>query len=133
MLWLRHEATGGRARPGLMAEPLVSGLDHEPLSPYLVPGTTGRPRPYLEFTRGDGTQVTEPPIHFLRAYDYRISTIEDLGLAGSATLQAHRWASPFDPNGGLRWIDLVIADDPWPASFEMSVTWTCDNTGPGAA
>jgi hypothetical protein len=133
MLWLHHEATGGRARPGVLAEPLVSGSDHELLSPYLVPGTTGRPRPYLELTRGDGTKVTEPPIDFLRAYDYRISAIEDLGLAGSATLRVHRWANPYDPNGGLRWVDLAISDDPWPVSFEMSVTWSCGDAGPGAA
>jgi hypothetical protein len=70
MLWLRHEATGGRARPGELAEPLVLGLgDGRSLPPHPVPGMIDRPRPYLDVTMGDGTHFTEPPIDFLRAYD----------------------------------------------------------------
>ncbi len=131
MLWLRHEATGGRARPGELAEPLVVRLgDGRSLPPYAVPGMTDRPRPYLDVTMSDGTHHTEPPIDFLRAYDYRISTIEDRGLSGSATLQAQRWTNPYDAGGGLRWVDLVIANDPWPPSFDMSVTWACSGSAP---
>ena len=130
MLWLRHEATGGRARPGQLAEPLVGGRDGRPLPPYAVPRMTDRPRPYLDVTMGDGTHYTEPPIDFLRAYDYRISAIEDRGLSGSATLHAQRTTNPYDPGGGLRWVDLVIANDPWPPTFEMSVRWTCTAAAP---
>jgi hypothetical protein len=126
MLWLRHEATGGRARTGEMAEPIRLALgDGRTLPPYPVPGTSDRPRPYLEVTMGDGTDVTEAPIDFLQAYAYRIAAIDDRGLSGTATLQAERWPDPYDPNGGLRWVDLVIEDDPWPISFQVSVAWTC--------
>jgi hypothetical protein len=131
MLRLRHEATGASGRPDGMAEPVAFGLGDQPLPPYPVPGMTDRPRPYLVVTSDDGTPRSDPPIDFLRAYDYRVSSIDDVGMSGTATLHAERWTDPFGAGGGLRWVDLVIADDPWPMSFDLSVAWICDSATAG--
>ena len=124
MLALRDAATGALGRSGASAVPIASGLgDGSVIAPYEIPSLPDRPRPYLE-TRGDGATRSEPPIGFLAAYDYAITSLDDRGLSGVANIVATRWEDPYD-GGGLRWVNLRIPDDPWPDSFELTIAWSC--------
>ena len=125
MLQLRDRATGAVGRSGPSVVPVASGVgDGNVIAPFEVPGLPDRPRPYLEAREGHGAIRSEPPIGFLAAYDYAVTSLEDHGLSGVASIVATRWEDPYD-GGGLRWVNLRIPDDPWPDTFELTIDWSC--------
>lgn len=125
MLSLREVATGRPERFGPLAEPLSSGAgDGSTLVPYPLPGLPDRVLPHREFRLDGGTTRIEPPIGFLAAYDYAVTGVEDRGLLGVAILEAMRREDPFGGDES-RWINLRIANEPWPETFELAIAWSC--------
>ena len=116
--------TGGL--PGAGAGRLRAGSGYEP------PNVPVRALPYLLATAADGTTRAEPPIGFLGSYDYHVIHVEGGGLSGTAELLGVRLVDPF-ASPDLHWVNLEIDHDPWPAAFELSVSWSCDPTAPAAS
>jgi hypothetical protein len=103
--------------------------DGVPGNEFRPPNVPERPAPYIQLTFEDGTTEAQPPISFVRAYDYRVLRLEDRGLAGGeADLLGVRFADPFG-SASLRWMNLEIPRDPWPAAVEVAVSWSCDRPG----
>jgi hypothetical protein len=128
-LWVHGDVTGELHPFDYMAIPTESEAhDGSVLAPFVFPGLPDRPLPYLESPQGDGTIATYGPIGFLAAYDYVVTELHDGGLSGVATLTATRWDDPY--GGVLRWVNLRIPDDPWPESFQLTITWSCDPSRP---
>jgi hypothetical protein len=78
-----------------------------------------RPRPYLV-----GAGAPSQPISFVRAYNYQVTKINDSHLSGTAYLTGTRFNDPYG-GGSLHWVDLTIPSDPWPPTYELTVSWTC--------
>ncbi len=100
----------------------VPGNDFEP------PNVADRPAPYSIYTAPDGSTMTRPAISFVRAYDYRVARMSESGLSGVADLTAARLH--FADSRYVRWVNLTIPNDPWPETYELTVNWTCNATGP---
>ncbi len=79
-----------------------------------------RPRPYL--VAGGAPQQ---PISFVRAYNYRVTKINDSHLSGTAYLTGTRFNDPYGGSDSLYWVDLTIPNDPWPPTYDLTVSWTC--------
>jgi hypothetical protein len=130
---LRSVATGKAA--GLMATlPVFVSLpsDGVPENDFQPPNVPERPLPYIQMTFEDGSTEAQPPISFVRAYDYRVVRLEDRGLAGGEVdLLGVRFADPFG-SASLRWMNLEIPHDPWPAAVDVAVSWSCDRPGGSA-
>ncbi len=94
--------------------------------PFEIAALADRPRPYMEEVSGPDPGQRQPPIGLLDAYDFDIVSSDDAGISGRAMLGAKRWHEP--EAGEVRWVDLTIPNDPWPESFDLEVSWTCDAT-----
>ncbi len=131
---LRSVATGKAA--GLTATlPVFVSLptDGVPGNDFQPPDVPERPAPYIQMTFPDGSTEGQPPISFVRAYEYRVLRLEDGGLAGGeADLLGVRFADPFGSDS-LRWMNLEIRNDPWPAAVDVAVSWSCDRSGESTA
>jgi probable HAF family extracellular repeat protein len=122
MLDLRRVATGTTFEwlspvPALASSPGARGTVFQP------PGVPDRPAPYLEAKTFEGIRA-DPPISFLGAYDYRVVALEESGLSGVARLEGVRFKDPYR-SPDLHWVNLEIANDPWPETFELTLRWTC--------
>jgi hypothetical protein len=53
-------------------------------------------------------------------YDYLVTKVTESGLSGVAELTAVRWQDSW-PN----WVNLTIPNDPWPPTYSLTVSWTC--------
>jgi hypothetical protein len=51
---------------------------------------------------------------------------------GKADLLGVRFADPFG-SASLRWMNLEVPHDPWPAALDVAVSWSCDPPGGSAA
>ncbi|HLO36618.1 MAG TPA: hypothetical protein VK194_11065 [Candidatus Deferrimicrobium sp.] len=138
-LTLLNAATGARSRypepTGVFAELVGTGAA---ATAYPLPNVPARVLPYLQATSGDGSTRSEPPIGILKAYDYRVVRVDDRGTSGTVDILGTRFG---DPGGGgsagnvpgsLRWVNLVIPDDPWPHTLAVTVSWSCAD-GAGSA
>jgi hypothetical protein len=123
MLDLRNPATGATFPWASPAHALASHGSMAGPS-FTPPNVPERPAPYLQVTAPDGTVRTDPPLTFLRAYDYRVLEVSESGLSGSARIQGTRFADPYG-GSGLEYVDLEIPNDPWPPTFELTMRWTC--------
>jgi hypothetical protein len=131
---LRNVATGKAA--GMTATlPVFVSLPNDgvPGNDFQVPNVPERPAPYIRMTFADGSTQDDLPISFVRAYEYRVLRLEDGGLAGGeADLLGVRFADPFGSDS-LRWMNLELPHDPWPAAVDVAVSWSCDRAGGSAA
>jgi hypothetical protein len=130
---LRSVATGKAA--GLMnALPVFVSLPNDgvPGNDFQPPNVPERPLPYIQITFEDGSTEGQPPISFVRAYEYRVLRLEERGLTGEADLLGVRFVDPFG-GASLRWMNLEIPHDPWPAALDVAVSWSCDRPGGSAA
>ncbi len=78
-----------------------------------------RPSAYLVMSG-----VAERPISFVRAYNYKATDLSDSGLSGSARLAGTRFPDPYGDES-LHWVNLTMPNDPWPPTYELTVSWTC--------
>jgi hypothetical protein len=84
------------------------------------PNVPERPRPYLA-----AGGVHWQPISFVRAYNYWVTKINDSHLSGTAYLTGIRFNDPYGGGDSLYWVDLTIPNDPWPPTYELTVSWAC--------
>lgn len=89
-----------------------------------IPGLPGRPSMYslgLGTTAGiqSGLYVIQQPLSFFRVYLYRPIGADMSAGGGTARFEASRTYMPMV-------VDAMIPNDPWPESFALTVTWTCD-------
>jgi len=117
-LHLRSAATGRGQAWTPLTNDRVRGNDFEP------PNVPVRPLPYAS-DRGVNGPIPRPPISFVRAYDYRPTQVTESGPSGVAQLTGVR----FTDHIGI-WTNLTIPDDPWPETYELTVSWTCEVSGP---
>ena len=51
-------------------------------------------------------------------------------MSGAVELKGRRFKDLLDGSLGdgssVRWVNLVITDDPWPETYGLTVNWTCD-------
>lgn len=120
-----RDITTGRVREPVayLANDGVPGNGFEP------PNVPDRPAPYILSTSPDGSTQAELPITFVEAYDYHVTGLVESGLSGVADLTGMRWKDPFGAVS-LHWVNLAIANDPWPETYELRVSWTCDPMKP---
>ncbi len=96
----------------------VAGFYPEGSAVFAPPNIPERPQPYL-------VQAGAPPspLPFVNAYNYRVTTINDSHLSGTAYLTGTRFSQPYVSSE--HWVDLTIPNDPWPPTYDLTVTWTC--------
>jgi hypothetical protein len=63
--------------------------------------------------------VMEHPLSFFRVYDYRPIRADISASGGTARFEASRTYAPMV-------VDALVPNDPWPESFALTVSWTCD-------
>jgi hypothetical protein len=102
--------------------------DHVPGNDFEPPSVPARPAPYSIYTAPDGSTMTRPAISFVRAYDYGVERLTESGLSGVAVLTAARLHFADSPY--VRWMNLTVPIDPWPETYRLTVSWTCNVTGP---
>jgi hypothetical protein len=122
-LHLRNAATGTEMAWTSLTSDGVPGNDFEP------PNVPDRPAPYVLETQGDGSTTAQPPISFVRAYDYFVTRLTESGLSGVAQLTGVRFPDTYESpiwSGVRRWENLTIPDDPWPATYDLTISWTCE-------
>jgi hypothetical protein len=125
---LRNGATGNVAAWSGAPPGFVSLTDDGAArNDFEIPNVPERPAPYLQLTLADGSTQAEPPIPFVRAYDYRVTRVDERGLTGEADVLGTRFGDPYGSQT-LRWVNLEIPDDPWPATIEVTVSWSCDRS-----
>ena len=93
--------------------------------PFEIAALGNRPLPYMEEVSGPEPGQRQPPIGMMDAYDFVVVSAGEDGMTGQAMLDARRWHEP--EGGEVRWVDLTVPDDPWPESFDLAVSWTCDS------
>lgn len=122
---LRHAATGASVAGGPELERFeINEPDSTVLSTFSIPSLAHRPLPNRLVTAGPDGPEQEPPIGFLDAYDFVITSFIDSGFGGEAIISATRWRDLVE-GGEAHWVNLTIPDDPWPDNFELSVAWSC--------
>jgi hypothetical protein len=129
---LRNVATGMPQRPELVGLYLTN--DGVPGNEFEPPNAPDRVAPYVLMTRGDGSTEAQAPITLVQAYDYSIARFAESGMSGAVELTGSRFKDILDGSLGdgssVRWVNLVITDDPWPETFGLTVNWTCDVSKP---
>jgi hypothetical protein len=128
-LGLRNVATGERS-----PYPVPNGVsvrllgDGSAATAYPLPNVPARPLPYIEMTLADGEAQRDPPIGFLRAYDYRVVDVAEDAMTGRARVEGARFSEPFGGGTGpgtVRWVNLEMPNDPWPPTITIDIEWTC--------
>lgn len=97
-----------------------------------VPNVPPRPAPYIQMTLLDGSTRAEPPISFTRAYNYWVIGLEERGMAGTADLLGVRFSDPFGSES-LKWVNLEMPHDPWPAAVDVRLAWSCGSAAASAS
>jgi hypothetical protein len=97
---------------------------HDPASEIKPANLPERPAPYkLRAVGYPATMKADPPLSFMQVYDYQVTKVTESGLSGVAELTGVRW---WDPGWNPRWwVNLTIPNDPWPPTYELTVSWTC--------
>jgi len=118
-IFLRSMATGDEH-----GRPVMSWSLRPDLYTDLVP-EAARARPAIVRQRLDGKGVVtgEEDVGFFQPYWWRVSGLSDGGLRGWFTLHLSR-AKPID-DSWERFLNVTVADDPWPQELDMKVTWAC--------
>lgn len=103
----------------------IEGVQGSPGRPDVaIPGLPDRP-PMYSLSLGaptpmqSGLYVLEHPVSFFRAYYYRPIGTDLSAGGGTARFEASRTYMPMV-------VDALIPNDPWPASFPLTVSWRCD-------
>jgi hypothetical protein len=100
-------------------------VSHDPASEIKPANLPERPAPYrLRAVGYPATMKADPPLSFMQVYDYQVTKVTESGLSGVAELTGVRWW--WDP-GSIpgSWVNLTIPNDPWPPTYELTVSWTC--------
>jgi len=121
-LALRNVATG-RVCAGIPTLPVRAFVtdDRVPGNDFQSPNVPVRPLPYASGRDLNGP-IPQPPISFVRAYDYVQATrLTESGLSGAAQLTGVRFKDLI-----RTWTNLTIPDDPWPDTYELTISWTCE-------
>jgi len=122
---LRNVATGDIWGP-LPTVLVTQGDDGKADNDFEPPNVPVRPAAYMEGTAPGGGLEAHLPIGFLQAYDFQVARFVASGSSrGLVTLEGVRWKAPLD-SADVRWVNLVLPDDPWPEAFEFTIEWTCD-------
>jgi hypothetical protein len=119
---LRNVATG-RMYAGMPTLPVRAFVtdDGVPGNDFPPPNVPVRPLPHASGRDLNGP-IPQPPISFVRAYDYvQVTRLTESGLSGVAQLTGVRFKDLI----GI-WTSLAIPDDPWPDTYELTVRWTCE-------
>lgn len=90
-----------------------------PAPEVVIPGMPERP-PMYEVAQGVDGLESRAPITFLHAYGYYPVNATVDAWTGSARLDARRNYAP------AFIVDQLVPDDPWPASYALTVSWACD-------
>lgn len=121
---LRSVATGADSYRGLGPAQVILANDGVPGNNYEPPNVPDRPAPYIQMTAPDGSTQAQPPISFMQAYDYHAIRLEERGLTGQADLLGVRFSDPFN-SAELKWMNLEMPHDPWPAAIDVTMSWSC--------
>lgn len=98
--------------------------DYRPSPGELIPAwARERPAIQRQMLDGDGGVVAQDQILFFRAYSVRVLAHSDSGLSGRLDLYLAREA--FADNRWVRYLNVFLADDPWPPNLNVRATWTC--------
>jgi hypothetical protein len=129
---LRSVAVGRPRAAGDVIPPNASLMnDGVPGNDFEPPNVPERPPAYLEVRLDDGTTRREPPLTFVRAYDYQVERFLESGLAGRVELLGTRFEAPA-VDSSVRWVGLTLPNDPWPDIYRLTLTWICHSaTGSG--
>jgi hypothetical protein len=123
VIYLR-DVVSGTPEPLVGAAPWMdAGAFPEGTAVFEPANVPERPKPYLVVAGAPGQ-----PTSFVRAYNYRATKVEDSHLSGTAHLTGTRFKDPYGGSDSLYWVNLTIANDPWPATYELTVSWTCQAT-----
>jgi hypothetical protein len=125
------------AATGQMYDPVIETTRIKGAEAFQPPNVPDRPAPYYVRKAPDGTTIgTTMPITFLHWYDFGIGALSESGLTGVAHMVGTRSIgvvpsgplSATDPS--IQQVNMVIANDPWPATFAYSMSWTCGTSAP---
>ncbi len=123
VLDLRNPATGA-ALTWADPVPAIATLPYASRPPFEPSNVPEREAPYRQFAGQGDTVTREPPIGFLEAYEYRVLELTESGLSGTARLEGTRFKDPYG-SGDLKWMNLEVPNDPWPRTFELTMSWAC--------
>jgi hypothetical protein len=123
VLELRSTATGATYSWASPA-PALASTGYAARPSFTPPNVPERAAPYLRWEGPGGATRADPPLSFLGAYDYRVLDVAESGLAGRARIQGTRFADPYG-GSGLSYVNLEMANDPWPPTIELTMQWTC--------
>jgi hypothetical protein len=128
---LRSVAIGRPRAAGDVIPPDASLMnDGVPGNDFAPPNVPDRPPAHLEVRLDDGTTRNEPALTFVRAYDYQVERFLETGLSGEVELLGTRFEAPA-ADSSVRWVDLTLPNDPWPETYRLTVSWTCDRASGG--
>jgi hypothetical protein len=117
-----HQTLLAEVKPEIDGLPTIVARSKSAGTPSVgaFPKNNGRPNDDYELANVPDRPLDAllPDITFIRAYHYVPASHADLGFADRLPLVG-RWSWP-----GHR-----LANDPWPESFELTVSWVCP-TGP---
>lgn len=122
---IADEVTGAPVASSAPGGAVIERIQGSPGEPDVaIPGLPDRPPMYslsLGTTTGmqSGPYVIEHPVSFFRVYLYRPIGAEMSAGGGSARFEASRTYLPMV-------VDALVPNDPWPESFALRASWTCD-------
>jgi hypothetical protein len=89
---------------------------------FVVPGLPARV-PMYRLDMGIDGPLAGPETTFMRAYFYLAQEVDDRGSAGTLRAAATRTRLQFQV------VNDLIPDDPWPQTYDLGISWTCDLDG----
>lgn len=115
---LRNPSTGERRQwpAGTGVSLQANGPSTQPLT---IPGVPDR-APMYSIGMGVDGPLYGPTIPFLAAYFYNVTNVDDRGASGTLEAVAQR------AHIGMNIVNDLVPDDPWPESYGLGMTWTCD-------
>lgn len=118
-IFLRNVATGDADFRGVNVQWLSPDLYKD-----MVP-EAARARPVIvkQWLDSKGVVIGEHDVGFFQTYSWLVSDLSDSGLRGGFTLHLSR-GTPVD-SSWERFLNVTVADDPWPQELDMKVTWAC--------
>jgi hypothetical protein len=121
---LRNAATGERdTRTDAVGHPIGVALrltsDRGEGATFVVPGLPARV-PMYGLGMGIDGPLAGPETSFMQAYFYLAEEVDDRGSAGTLRAAATRTRLQFQV------VDDLIPGDPWPETYDLGISWTCD-------